>query len=183
MNINFEKISFIILFIIVFYEIIIKLKSVFELLKIIYWKAFRHSPATKIIYIPILNIWRFFILIIIVYVFVISFSILINRVTYSSSYTFLHFSTINNTSISVKRSNFTLVFFKATCHANPGTERKFAGSSSYISRHTFLKLLNTVSNNNVSFWTFKSSFGTSSNLILFVSLYFIVTFNPSFFIY
>ena len=39
------------------------------------------------------------------------------------------FSTINNISISVKRSNFTLVFFKAACHADPGTERNFAGSS------------------------------------------------------
>ena len=36
------------------------------------------------------------------------------------------FSTINNISISVKRSNFTLVFFKADCHANPGAKRNFA---------------------------------------------------------
>ena len=30
----------------------------------------------------------------------------------------------NNISISVKRSNFTLAFFKAVCHANLGVERK-----------------------------------------------------------
>ena len=42
-----------------------------------------------------------------------------NRVTYSCSY---NFSTINNISISVKRSDFTLAFFKAACHANPRAE-------------------------------------------------------------
>ena len=41
-------------------------------------------------------------------------------------------STINNISISVKRSNLTLVIAKAACHANPGTERNFEGSSLYI---------------------------------------------------
>ena len=30
------------------------------------------------------------------------------------------FSVINNILISVKRSNFTLVFYKAACHDNPG---------------------------------------------------------------
>ena len=49
------------------------------------------------------------------------------------------FSTINNMSISVKRSNFALVFFKAACHANPAAEGNFAGSSSYILIHIFLK--------------------------------------------
>ena len=33
------------------------------------------------------------------------------------------------------RSNFTLFFFKATCHAYQGTEKNFAGSSSYKLRH------------------------------------------------
>ena len=35
------------------------------------------------------------------------------------------FSTIHNISISVKRSNFTLVFFNAFCHANLGSEFNF----------------------------------------------------------
>ena len=48
------------------------------------------------------------------------------------------FSTINNISMSVKRSRFTLVFFKVACHANPGAERNFAGSSLYILIHIFL---------------------------------------------
>ena len=37
--------------------------------------------------------------------------------------------------ISVERSNFTLDFFQPAGHANPGTERNFAASSSYILRH------------------------------------------------
>ena len=39
-------------------------------------------------------------------------------------------------SILVTRSNFTLVFLKAACHANSGAERNFAGSSSYIFQGT-----------------------------------------------
>ena len=68
-------------------------------------------------------------------------------------YTFIPvipFSTINNISISVKRSNFTLDFFKAACHAKPGAERNFAGLSSYILIHILLKFSNTSANNNVS---------------------------------
>ena len=48
------------------------------------------------------------------------------------------FSTINSISISVKRSNFTSVFFIAACYANSIAERNFAGSGSYILRHIFL---------------------------------------------
>ena len=36
--------------------------------------------------------------------------------------------------MSVINSNFTLVFFGYACHANPGANRKCAGSSRYISR-------------------------------------------------
>ena len=43
-----------------------------------------------------------------------------------------------------------MVFFKAACHANPGGEINFEGSSSYILRHIFLKFSNTSANNNVS---------------------------------
>ena len=57
------------------------------------------------------------------------------------------FSTINIISISVKIGNFNFVFFKAAWHANPGTQRNFAGSTSYISRHKFP---NTAGNNEVS---------------------------------
>ena len=58
--------------------------------------------------------------------------------------------------MSVKRSNFTLGFFKAACHANPGTEINFVWSSSCISRHIFLKFSKTSAKNNVSLWTHKS---------------------------
>ena len=37
--------------------------------------------------------------------------------------TLIPFSTINNISISVNRSTFTLVFFKAASQANPGADR------------------------------------------------------------
>ena len=60
------------------------------------------------------------------------------------------FSTINYMWILVKRSNFTLVFFKVACHASPGAKINLAESSSYISRHIFLKFSNTSANNNVS---------------------------------
>ena len=53
--------------------------------------------------------------------------------TYSTSDTF----TINNISISVKRSNFTLALIKASCYANPGTVRKRAGLSSHIQGEYF----------------------------------------------
>ena len=48
------------------------------------------------------------------------------------------FSTINNVSISVKRSNFRLVLSKAACHAGSDAVRKRAGSSSYIQETYFL---------------------------------------------
>ena len=41
-------------------------------------------------------------------------------------------------------------FFIAACHSDPGAERNFAGSSSYILIKIFLKFLNTSANNNVS---------------------------------
>ena len=65
-------------------------------------------------------------------------------------------STINNKSIAVNISNFAMVFLKAACHANPGTERKWAWSNPYIPRHIFWKLINTSTTNNVSFWTYNS---------------------------
>ena len=88
LNIISKKTSFIIFFIIVFYKIFIKLRSTFDLLNIIYWKLLQHCLAIKNIYISILKIWWFFIFILIFYVFPISFCILINKVTYSSSNTF-----------------------------------------------------------------------------------------------
>ena len=129
------------------------MRSIFYRLKSIYWKLLRHCPPIYIIYTPILNIRRFFILILIFHVFVISFCNPINRMIYSP---LTPFSTINNISISVKRSNFTLVFSKAAYHANPGAEENFAGSSSYILRHISLKFSYTSANNSLLLWTYKS---------------------------
>ena len=39
---------------------------------------------------------------------------------------------------------------KAVCHANSGAVENGAGSSSYISKHIFLKFSNTSASNNVS---------------------------------
>ena len=50
--------------------------------------------------------------------------------------------------MSVKRSNFTLVFFKATCRAKPGAVRKRTGSSSNMSSY-IRKFLSKSANNNV----------------------------------
>ena len=58
------------------------------------------------------------------HIFIISFCIAMDYVTYSSS-NFL--STTNSISISVNNSNFTSVFFKAVCHANPGADRNLPG--------------------------------------------------------
>ena len=55
----------------------------------------------------------------------------------------MNFSIINNISISFNRSNFTFIFFKVPCHANPGAVRIEAHLSSYISRDIFQKFSNT----------------------------------------
>ena len=66
------------------------------------------------------------------------------------------FSSINNISISVNNSNSTSGFFKQAYHANPCADKKWGGSSSYISTHLFLKFSNISTGNNVSLWTCKS---------------------------
>ena len=60
------------------------------------------------------------------------------------------FSTINNISISVKRSNYIFVVFKDGWHANPRAERNFAGPFSYILKNIFLKFSKKSANNKVS---------------------------------
>ena len=80
------------------------------------------------------------------HVFVIRFCISINSGIYSSLDTFFY---RKNISISVKRSNLTLVISKAACNADPGAARKRARSSSYISRNIFQKFSNVSANNNV----------------------------------
>ena len=52
--------------------------------------------------------------------------------TYSS---LIPFSAINNISISINNFNLTPVFFKQACHANPGADGEWAGSSSYVLMH------------------------------------------------
>ena len=46
----------------------------------------------------------------------------------------------------------------AACYANPGAVRKPAELSSYISRHVIWKFSNASADNNLSLWTYKSSY-------------------------
>ena len=55
------------------------------------------------------------------------------------------FSTISSMSTSVSNSSSTSVFRHA-CHANPGPDKKYAGSSSYTSMNFLQKLSNTSAN-------------------------------------
>ena len=97
-----RKYFFINPFIASFYKTFTKFRNIFNPFKII---------------IAILKIRQLFIFIIIFHVFVIISWISINSETFLLWYIL---KTINNMLISVKRSNFTLTFFKATCQANRG---------------------------------------------------------------
>ena len=52
--------------------------------------------------------------------------------------------------MSANSSNFTSFFYKATCHANLGSERNFAGSNWEIFEHISLTFSKTSAKNNVS---------------------------------
>ena len=117
-----------------FYKIFIKFRSIFNPLKIVYWKLLRHWPTIQIIYIPVLRIRQFFIFIIIFMYLLLAFAY--RQIEWHIPPLIL-FSTINNITKSVQKSNFTLVFFKAACHGNP---EHFAGSISNILKNMFLKL-------------------------------------------
>ena len=106
LNINFNEVFFITFFILDSYKNFIKFRST-SIHSKLFTGSFWDIAQPYIIYIPILKIWRFFIFIIIFHVFVISFCRSINRVTYSYSNTFF----CHNISISIKRSNFTLMIF------------------------------------------------------------------------
>ena len=91
------------------------------------------------------------------------------------------FSNIINISLFVNNSNFTPVFFKQACFANPGADKKWAGSSSYILIHLFLKFSNTSASNNVSLWTYESWYSSyffiSNSLNTFLSMYIVFISN------
>ena len=148
LNFNFKKIFFITFFIIVLYEIFIKLKSIFDVLNNYLLKVF----GTLLNHINYLhsNIEDMTIL----YFYYNLSCICYLECRWIEWYTplLIPFSTINNISITVKRSNFTLVF----CHANPGAERKQAGSSSYIFSIITRKFSNISANSNVSLWIYNS---------------------------
>ena len=66
--------------------------------------------------------------------------------TYSTSNSFFNIINI----LFFNNSNFTPTIIKQACHANPGADKKWAGSISYVSIHLFLKILNTSAGNNVT---------------------------------
>ena len=165
MKVNLRKISIITSFITAFLRTFIDLRCFFNLLKTIYRRLRRHCPSIQIIYIPMFYLWLFFIFIIIFHIFVISFHLSMNSMHICP---LIPFSTINNISISVSRSNFTLVFFEATCHVNPGAEKNLTGSSSYVLRHIFQNVIHTWAKNSVSLWKYKSYYSSTFFTLTFL---------------
>ena len=104
-----QKVFYITIFIVAFYIIFIKLRCVFNPLKTIHLQLLWHCQLIKSIYVPVLKTWWFFIFIIMFQVFIISFCVSVNNMTYFTSDIFF---SINNISISVSRSNFTLFFLR-----------------------------------------------------------------------
>ena len=127
LNINLEKISFVTFFIIVFYEVFIKLRSFYYPFKMIYRKLLWHCPTIQFIYISVIKIWCFYIFIIIFHIFLLAFVYL--WITWHTPL-LISFSTVNIMSASVTSSYFTSVFFKTAFHANPESEINFTWSNS-----------------------------------------------------
>ena len=113
LSINFEKISFITLSIIILYKIFMYLRSISNLFAGSFWdiaqpytlftsKYLRNDDSNLILILSYVMI-----LIIIFHLFIISFCISMNCVTYFSCN---YFSTVNSISMSFYNSNFTSVF-------------------------------------------------------------------------
>ena len=89
-------------------------------------------------------------------------------------------------SIFVNSSNFTPAFSKQACYANPGADKKWAESSSYILIHLFLSFSNTSASNNVLLWTYRSwylprFFNSNSSNIFWVCICFVIQILQIFF--
>ena len=122
----------------------------FHPFKIIYWKILRYCPFIYIIYIQTLKIDDFFLLS--QYFMFLLLAVAYLQIDWHIPL-LIPFSTINNISTSIIRSDLTLIL---SCHANAGAGRIFVGWSLYLLRYTFLKFSNTSANNNVLLWTYKS---------------------------
>ena len=152
-NIYLKNISFITIFIIIFYKLFIKFRHIFFHLKplqVIFEILPTHPNCLN------LNIWSMIIQCFLLQFFI--YLLFVFAYLYIAWYIppLIHFSIIINISLSVDNSNFTPVNFKQSCHANPGADKKWAVSSSYISIHLFLNFSNTSISNNVSRWTYWS---------------------------
>ena len=130
MNVNFKKISFIPFFIIIFYKTFIKFNYIFTQLKFFYSKLLLHCSTVQFIYIPIFQIHRFVIFIIILYILGINFRIY-RWIAWHIPF-LITLSTFTNISISVGTSNLTLVFFKAPRYASPDAVGKQTWSTLHI---------------------------------------------------
>ena len=96
LNINLKKIFFISIFISASYEIFVKLRCIFNLLKTIYRQLSWHFPSMQVTYIPMPKIQWLFNFIIIFHAFAGSFSIPINNMTNSTTHSiFYHKQYIN----------------------------------------------------------------------------------------
>ena len=151
LNITFKKLSFITSFIISFYEIFTRMRYFFKQLKTICRQPLWHCPTIEIIYIPIYTIWRFLSEYFIYLLLAFAYQWMAWHIP-----PLIPFSTINNISISVNKSNSTSVFFKAAYRANRKGERNIAVCSSKISKSIFLKFSKALANSNFSLWRYKS---------------------------
>ena len=89
------------------------------------WEVFVTLPIhTSCLHLNTLSM-MYDVFIVILHIFIVFFSMPMYCLTNSASNSFFDRQSI---SIFVNNSNFTLVFFKHACHANPGADKKWAGS-------------------------------------------------------
>ena len=85
----FQGYIFVTFFVIIFYEFFIKFELVFPLFKVIHRNFLWHFPPVQIVHIPLYKIWRFFVWGVSSHALIISFFVLMNCMTHSTSDTFI----------------------------------------------------------------------------------------------
>ena len=130
-NINFKKVSFISIFIVVSYKMFNKSRCIFNTFKTIY------REGTFVVLLILGNYLHPLLKIQWLLIFIIIFMYLLLAFAYCwiawHTPPLISFSNIDSISVSVTSFSFTLVFLKAVCVANHGAVRKRMGSSSCMS--------------------------------------------------
>ena len=116
LNIKFKKISFISFFIVTFYKSFLKLRIIFKPFIFLYKQLLWHCVVVKIIYVQMFlsQCFKYSLL---------AFVYLIIQWHISPLFPF---SIMNSTSTSINNLNFSFVFFKNACKAEPSNWEKFA---------------------------------------------------------